>query len=161
MLFRKFKISVILKNFHVVYLFFLVVYFAEAQEVYNIDTIVGSITENDLIRHLEIIAHDSLEGRETGQPGLQKAAKYLQDQFYEIGLKPINEGSENPHFQSFNLIKGKLGEVTLTVGGFPFKDREDIVYISDAPESFKKRIRLKFFGFGRNSDYFCSHLSYC
>jgi len=132
---------------------FLVVYFAEAQEVKSIDTVVSSICENDLKRHLEIIAHDSLEGRETGQPGLQKAAKYLQDQFDEIGLKPIKEGSENPFFQSFKLIKGKWGGVTLTVGGFAYKDREDIVYLGDAPESYKKNIRLKFVGYGREDDY--------
>jgi hypothetical protein len=153
MLFRKFKISDSLKNFHVVYLFFLVVYFAEAQEIKNVDTVIGSITKNDLIRHLEIIAHDSLEGRETGQPGLQKAAEYLQAQFEDIGLNPIHEGSENPYFQSFELIKGKWGEVTLTVGGFTFKDRMDIVYIGDTPESSRETIRLKFAGYGREEDY--------
>ena len=94
MLFRKFKISGSLKNFQLVYSFFLVVYFAEAQEVKSLDSIVNSITENDLKRHLEIIAHDSLEGRETGQPGLKKAAEYLQNQFAEIGLNPIKSGSE-------------------------------------------------------------------
>ena len=153
MLFRKFKVSESLKNFHVVYLFFLVVYFAEAQEINNVDTVVGSITENDLIRHLEIIAHDSLEGRETGQPGLQKAAEYLQNQFERIGLDPIKDGSENPYFQSFELIQGKWGDVTLIVGGYTYKDREDIVYIGDAPESYKKNIRLKFAGYGREEDY--------
>ena len=152
MLFRKFKISETVKNFHVVYLFFLVVYFAEAQEVSNIDTVVGSITENDLIRHLEIIAHDSLEGRETGHPGLQKAAEYLQKQFEKIGLDPIKEGSENPYFQSFELIQGKWGDVILNVGGTIYKDREDIIYIGDTPESYKKHIRLKFAGYGREED---------
>ena len=49
MLFRKFKILESLKNFHVVYLLFLVVYFAEAQEVTSIDNIVNSITENAMI----------------------------------------------------------------------------------------------------------------
>ncbi len=153
MLFRKFKISVTLKNFHVIYLFFLVVYFAEAQEISNVDTVIGSITEHDLIRHLEIIAHDSLEGRETGQPGLQKAARYLQDQFEDIGLNPIKEGSENPYFQSFKLIKGKWGEVALSTEGFTFKDKLDIIYIGDAPESYKHNIRLKFAGYGREEDY--------
>jgi Zn-dependent M28 family amino/carboxypeptidase len=153
MLFRKFKISDSLKNFPVVYLFFLVVYFAEAQEVNSLDTVIGSITENDLIRHLEIIANDSLEGRETGQPGLQKAAEYLQDQLAEIGLNPVKEGSENPYFQSFELIRGKGGDVSLQAGDFAFKDREDIIYIGNTPESYKKNIRLKFAGYGREEDY--------
>jgi hypothetical protein len=153
MLFRKFKISESLKNFHVVSLFFLVVYFAEAQEVISVDTVVNSITENDLIRHLEIIAHDSLEGRETGQPGLQKAAEYLQNQFKEMGLKSIKEGTKNPYYQSFQLVRGKWGEVTLSAGDLTYKDRKDLVYIGHNPEPYKKNIRLKYAGYGLEEDY--------
>ena len=129
MLFRKFKILESLKNFHIVYSLFLVVYFAEAQEGKSIDNIVNSITENDLKRHLEIIAHDSLEGRETGQPGLKKAAEYLQNQFAEIGLNPIKSRSEYSYLQSFNLIKGKWGEVHLIVEGVTYKNMEDFIFV--------------------------------
>ena len=153
MLFRKFKVLESIKNFHLICSLFLVVYFAEAQEVKSIDAVVGSIRENDLKRHLEIISHDSLEGRETGQPGLQKAAEYLQNQFKEIGLNPIKEGSENPYYQSFNLVKGKWGEVILSVEGVSYKNMEDFIYVSTSIQSYNKNISLKFAGQGIKEDY--------
>ncbi len=153
MLFRKFKILESLKNFHIVYSLFLVVYFAEAQEGKSIDNIVNSITENDLKRHLEIIAHDSLEGRETGQPGLKKAAEYLQNQFAEIGLNPIKSRSEYSYLQSFNLIKGKWGEVHLIVEGVTYKNMEDFIFVSTSPQPYNKTISIKFAGRGNKKDY--------
>ena len=77
MLFRKLKRLPALKYFLMAFTLILVVYFAEAQELMSIRSVAGSITESDLKMHLEIIAHDSLQGRETGHPGLQKAAAYL------------------------------------------------------------------------------------
>jgi len=151
--FRKFKVLESLKNFHLVCSLFLVVYFAEAQEVNSIDSIVSSISKNDLKRHLEIISHDSLEGRETGQPGLKKAAEYLQNQFDEMGLSPIRMGSKNAYMQSFNLIKGKWGEVILSVEGVSYKNMVDFIYVSTSIQSYNKNIKLKFAGQGSAEDY--------
>ena len=44
-----------------------------------------SITPEDLSNHLHILAADSMEGRETGKPGQQKAAVYIADHFKTIG----------------------------------------------------------------------------
>lgn len=43
-----------------------------------------------LYNHLSVLAHDSLEGRETGTIGLEKAAKYIIAQYKNIGLKPVS-----------------------------------------------------------------------
>ncbi|MDZ7717547.1 MAG: hypothetical protein U5K72_01855 [Balneolaceae bacterium] len=41
-----------------------------------------SITADFLKKHLSVLAHDSLGGRDTGTPGLEKAADYLAE-FYQ------------------------------------------------------------------------------
>ena len=38
--------------------------------------------------HIEYLASDSLEGRDVGSPGFEKAATYVEQQFREIGLRP-------------------------------------------------------------------------
>jgi hypothetical protein len=38
--------------------------------------------------HVQYLADDKLEGRRTGTPGYEAAAKYVEDQFQAIGLKP-------------------------------------------------------------------------
>ena len=49
-----------------------------------------SITPEDLSNHLHILAADSMEGRETGKLGQQKAAAYIAEHFENVGLKPVN-----------------------------------------------------------------------
>lgn len=60
-----------------------------------------SITADFLKEHLSVLAHDSLTGRDTGTPGLQKAAHYLADFYESIGLQP--KGVNGSYFQPFEL----------------------------------------------------------
>ena len=62
-----------------------------------------SITIEELESHLSYLASDELEGRSTGEPGLDLAAKYLAEQAARIGLKPIDENGD--FFQEYTLIK--------------------------------------------------------
>ena len=39
-------------------------------------------------RHVQVLAHDSLRGRDTGSPGHETAARYVADQFRLAGLTP-------------------------------------------------------------------------
>mgnify|MGYP002628636118 CR=1 FL=1 len=39
-------------------------------------------------RHVQVLAHDSLKGRDTGSPGHEAAARYVADQFRAAGLTP-------------------------------------------------------------------------
>lgn len=61
----------------------------------------NTIETSFLQQHLEVIAHDSLEGRATGTPGIDKAADYIAD-FY-TNLNFIPKGDDNGWFQYFNL----------------------------------------------------------
>ncbi|MFW6157440.1 MAG: M28 family peptidase [Balneolaceae bacterium] len=63
-----------------------------------------------LEKHLSVIAHDSLEGRDTGTEGLEKAAEYLIDQYEDIGLEPL--GTEGDYRQPFDLIATREDSLT-------------------------------------------------
>lgn len=54
-----------------------------------------------LHHHLEVISHDSLEGRNTGSRGQKMAAKYLADFYTSIGFSP--KGDNDTFFQHFDL----------------------------------------------------------
>ena len=51
---------------------------------------LGSITTNDLIKHIQVLASDDFEGRAPGSPGEQKTLDYLVKQFKAIHLAPGN-----------------------------------------------------------------------
>ncbi|MEX0944233.1 MAG: M28 family peptidase, partial [Balneolaceae bacterium] len=65
-----------------------------------------------LRNHLEIIAHDSLEGRGTATPGIRKAADYLSDYYKELQLTPI--GDNNTYFQHFDLTTTRIDSLVYT-----------------------------------------------
>ena len=46
------------------------------------------INQENITRHLEYLSSDELEGREPGKEGYRLAAKYVADQYAEIGLEP-------------------------------------------------------------------------
>jgi hypothetical protein len=54
-----------------------------------------------LQQHLSVIAHDSLEGRDTGSRGLRMAASYLSDFYSSIDFEP--KGDDATFFQYFEL----------------------------------------------------------
>ena len=57
-----------------------------------------TITVFDLEKHLNILASDSLEGRETGKPGQKMAADYIMNHFKNIGIPPYKK---NTYYQKF------------------------------------------------------------
>jgi hypothetical protein len=58
------------------------------------------ITPDYLRSHLEVIAHDSLKGRDTGSEGERIAAQYLVDHYERLGISPkgTEEGSYKQPF---------------------------------------------------------------
>ena len=70
----------------------------------------------NLQKHVEVLAHDSLEGRRTGTPGEQKAIAYISNEFKNVGLLP--KGTSG-YLQPFEIDEGKRISPTtrLVVGG--------------------------------------------
>ncbi|MEW6049458.1 MAG: M28 family peptidase [Candidatus Zixiibacteriota bacterium] len=61
------------------------------------------ISTDSIHRHIAILASDSLEGRETGEPGEWKAAQYITRVFGAAGLQP--NGDNGTFLQAFEFIK--------------------------------------------------------
>lgn len=65
-------------------------------------------------KHLSIIASDEFEGRETGKPGAQRAAKYIADEFKALGLLPGVKGS---YFLDVPIVEPSFTVNALTANG--------------------------------------------
>ena len=60
----------------------------------------NTIIVEDLEKHLNILASDSLEGRETGKIGQKMAADYIMNHFKNIGIPPYKR---NTYYQKFKV----------------------------------------------------------
>ncbi len=62
---------------------------------------IETITAADVMRHIYVIADDSMMGRDTPSPGLEKTAQYIADQFKTFGLK--SGGDSGTWFQRYRI----------------------------------------------------------
>lgn len=106
------------------------------------NTYVESITQEDLKKHLSILASDEYEGRETGTKGQKMAAEYIANHFKTLGLIGPVKDSDNPYYQSFELEKTSWDTITIEAdgkkmegfdqfapyGGFEMNETVDIVF---------------------------------
>ena len=58
-------------------------------------------------QHVKVLADDKMEGRETGSPGMKRAADYVVSQLKQEGLKPAGT---NGFYQPVKLVKRTLDE---------------------------------------------------
>ncbi len=68
------------------------------------------------------------EGRGTGQPGADKAARYLADRFVKLGLKPLGENGSYLQPIKFKIAQ-VLPESTVKLGDVMLKHGEDYVVL--------------------------------
>ncbi|MCK4745870.1 MAG: M28 family peptidase, partial [Bacteroidales bacterium] len=91
----------------------------------------------DLVTHVSYIASDELEGRKTGEPGLDLAAEYLAAQARELGLKAVDENGD--YFQEYTLVTKKMDQ----------KNSSITIRHGDEP---KTRLRSPFYVLNPDSD---------
>jgi hypothetical protein len=103
------------------------------------------ISAQDLSDYLHRLASDEFEGRETGQPGQKKAAKYIAQQFASFGIPPLKTGG---YFQEIPLTLTKVGKSTVGIDNLTFKFATDFYYFSNTPEVQLNFSTLKFLGYG-------------
>ena len=83
----------------------------------------AAITADDLRHRLEIVAHDSMEGREVGTRGMARATRYLAGELERIGLRPAGDDGtwyhrvalERTRFALTGAFRGPGGEIPLGV----------------------------------------------
>ena len=92
---------------------------------------VSSITAEDFMRRVGVIAHDSMRGRDTPSPGLSMTAQYIAAEFRRMGLSP---GAPNGSFiQEYPLIRERVDIVASSVaieGGGALRFGQDVSLLS-------------------------------
>ncbi|MBC5775854.1 M28 family peptidase [Pontibacter sp. KCTC 32443] len=98
----------------------------DAEKLRGLATTYGqTITAADLSKHLNIIASDAYEGRNTGEKGQKMAAEYISKEFREDGLTGPVTANSNPYYQPVSLEKGTWGDGHIMVGTRKFAMMQD------------------------------------
>ncbi|CAN5744827.1 M20/M25/M40 family metallo-hydrolase [soil metagenome] len=95
-----------------------------------------------------VLSSNEFEGRGTGQPGADKAARYLADRFAKLGLKP---GGENgTYLQPIKFRSAQvLPESSATVGDVALNQREDYILVPPySSEQVNQTGGVVFVGYG-------------
>src|SRR5207302_7312782 len=77
-----------------------------AQTPASVQRAVNSVTPQDVVRRIAIIADDSMLGRATPSPQLEQDAKYIAAEFQRIGLRP--GGERGTYFQRYPVERAVL-----------------------------------------------------
>jgi hypothetical protein len=119
------------------------IHLAQAQQ--GPSTYAESITQDDLKKHLNILASDEYEGRETGYEGQKLAAKYIADQFTASGLTAPVNGS---YFQEFPLVKKYWAERILLINQKQYTWMQDFFALPNIRKTKIYTNEIVFAGYG-------------
>ena len=78
------------------------------------------VTRDSIEAHLVYLADDARDGRMTGEPGHEAAARYVADRFAELGMEPAGE---NGWYQQVPLISYRIDTESTSV--ITHRDGED------------------------------------
>ena len=81
------------------------------------------ITAGEIKTLITMLASDSFQGRETGEPGQRLAATYIAAQMKAAGLPAV--GDHNNYLQDVRLEKTNWKDIGILAEGQVFKNRED------------------------------------
>ncbi|MDW3197178.1 MAG: M28 family peptidase [Cytophagales bacterium] len=110
-----------------------------------------TITAADLRAKLSVLAHDSLEGRETGERGQIIAAQYIADKFKSYGLQPpVPMGDEMSYFQMLPLKQSTWANLYVRKDEEKVENLDGFVYFSQAETMGEEYIEAIFIGDGSN-----------
>jgi hypothetical protein len=96
----------------------------------NIRATLNRISADSLRKHLQFIASDELEGRNTPSPGLDRAAEYIAAEFKKAGLTAV---SDQGYFQTANWVQPSRNPKTFTLS---IHSGEQTVNVDPAQVSF-------------------------
>jgi len=99
--------------------------YAQAQKTEALKQKYASyISVDDAKKHLNILASDAFEGRETGKPGAEKAANYISGEFKKMGLQgPVN----NSYFLDVPLDENTSKVTAFNVSNQSFENGKDFL----------------------------------
>lgn len=114
------------------------------------------ITKEDIKKHLEILASDEMEGRETGRKGQQLAAEYIAGEYKKMGLETTPNGT---YFQKIQYAHNQWLDLSIKVGNRKFRYMWDFYAFPSSNTSVDSIIadEVVFLGYGiddeKYSDY--------
>ncbi len=123
--------------------------FIWGQTLSQIEVVGNQITVEKLKTHITILASDSLEGREVGQPGEIMAAEYMSNYFNQLGIPPYKDST---YYQEIPLEKRLIESANIKVDGVQYEFKEDFYTY---PNFSQTRIRSKdivFLGYGIDTE---------
>lgn len=91
----------------------------------------NTITQQDITKRINIIAHDSMMGRDTPSPGLEKTAAYVASEFRRLGLKP--GGDSGTFLQRYPLSRRQMDFAT---SSFLFQGPDTDIPVDFVHDSF-------------------------
>ena len=116
-----------------------------------------TISERETAKHIKVeriteittkLSAPEMEGRGTTAPGGEKAAKYIAEQFQQLGLKPL--GDKNSYLQQIPFRYQTISEQTsIEIGETKLKFIEDFAVLPpQATQSIEVKGELVFVGYG-------------
>ncbi len=115
----------------------------------------NTITQADLRKHLNVLASDEYEGRETGAKGQKMAARYIREHFAAYGIPPVpgaeEKGLINGYEQPFPLELSRPGGLSLIVDGVPIGFMQEFFYLSERLREDFTTDTVVFAGYGEGS----------
>lgn len=109
----------------IIFCFFTLGVFAQNQSAIRYSQF---ITAADIKQNITVLASDSLEGRETGQPGQKKAANYIAKQFENFGIPKIDK---NGYFQKYVIRYVIPANISIAINGKELSFKDDFYHKSD------------------------------
>jgi hypothetical protein len=103
------------------------------QKGVSVEEAVASITPEEFLRKIEIIAHDSMLGRDNPSPGLDMTAAWIADEFRRYGLRPGGDGGSFIQTYRMREIAGDFdGSWARVVGGADLSFGSDLSFMRPA-----------------------------
>jgi len=110
-----------------------------AQDIVIPESYRSSISASDLENHLMVLASDAFEGRETGEPGADKAAAYIASYFKSVGIAPYDGDS---YFQPVELVRSQIEGGSAYVGGQGLVFLDDYLFYPGIKEPVMKDLPM-------------------
>ncbi|MVN92508.1 M28 family peptidase [Mucilaginibacter aquatilis] len=107
------------------------------------------ITVENAKKHLTVVASDEMEGRETGKPGADRAAKYLAGEYQKLGLLPANKGS---YFLDVPLSVTSFSVNSMTVNGAKLTQGKDFSVLGGSGVKTINVQEVVFVGYGSEAE---------
>jgi hypothetical protein len=96
----------------------------------------STIQSTEVARLVKTLSADNMQGRKSFEPGNEKAARFIANEFKKIGLKYL-PGLDS-YFQTFNAYQSKPGKPELILNGEAIAEENVLVHTTQARVSWNQ-----------------------